>query len=275
MKNTQAAKSNLVTPVSPVAAYVGGKKMLARHIAGLISAIPHATYVEPFVGMGGVFFRRASRPKGEVINDISKEVITLFRILQRHHQPLMDLLRWQLTSRAEWQRLMSVPPDTLTDLERAARFLYLQRLSFGGNVTKTSFGLAVRMPARFDIVRLGEILSDVHERLSSVVIECLPYADLISRYDRPDTLFYLDPPYFGCEDMYGAGVFARDDFQRLADLLSGIDGRFIMSINDHPKIRAIFKGFSIEPIAVRYTLSSRAEKRRDFGELIITKRGRS
>jgi DNA adenine methylase len=75
--------------------------------------------------------------------------------------------------------------------------------------------------------------------------------------------------------MYGAGVFSRDDFQRLADLLSGIDGRFIMSINDHPKIRAIFKGFAIEPVAVRYTLSSRAEKRRDFGELIITKRGRS
>jgi DNA adenine methylase len=83
--------------------------------------------------MGGVFFRRRSRPKMEVINDINRDVVNLFRILQRHFQQLLDVLKWQVCSRAEFDRLVQVAPDTLTDLERAARFLYLQRAAFGAD----------------------------------------------------------------------------------------------------------------------------------------------
>lgn len=83
--------------------------------------------------------------------------------------------------------------DSLTDLERAARFLYLQRVRFGGQPRSRTFGVAVAASARFDVGRLGPLLDEVHQRLSGVVIECLPYEQLITRYDRPRTLFYLDP----------------------------------------------------------------------------------
>jgi DNA adenine methylase len=257
-------------PVLPVAAYVGGKRNLSRALIERIGKIAHATYVEPFVGMGGVFLRRPFRAKGEVINDISSDVVTLFRILQRHYQALMDVLKWQVASRAEWERLMATPPGTLTDLERAARFLYVQRLGFGGKVDGRTFGTHVRMPARFDVTRLGSMLEDVNERLAGVTIERLPYADLIARYDRPDTLFFIDPPYFGCEDYYGADLFSRADFERLAELLGRIAGRFVLTLNDHPEIRATFAAFDQESVQVRYTLSSEASERRSFGELIIT-----
>src|SRR6187549_1518408 len=123
-----------VQPVRPIAPYVGGKRALSQRLVERIEAIPHEIYSEPFVGMGGVFFRRRRRPRKEVINDISTDVVNLFRLLQRHYQQLLDVLKWQVCSRAEFERLVSVDPATLTDLERGARFLYLQRAAFGGVV---------------------------------------------------------------------------------------------------------------------------------------------
>ena len=110
-----------VRPAHPASPYIGGKRNLSRRLCALIDATPHRTYVEPFVGMGGVFLRRSLKPKVEVINDISGDVATLYRILQRHYPQFMEVLKWQVTSRAEFERLVAVDPTTLTDLEPAAR----------------------------------------------------------------------------------------------------------------------------------------------------------
>jgi DNA adenine methylase len=262
-----------VAPIAPPAPWTGGKRRLAARIIARLSALPHRTYVEPFVGMGGLFFRRPTRAPAEVINDISADVATLFRVLQRHYVPLMDMLRWQVTSRAEFERLVAARADTLTDLERAARFLYLQRTGFGGKVVGRSFGVSVASPARFDVQRLGAILEAVHERLSSVVIERLPYGALIDRYDRAETLFYLDPPYAGSETMYGPGVFAEADFVSLAEQLRRIRGRFLLSLNDTPLVREAFAGFAMEEVDVAYSLSREQAGRRAFRELIISREG--
>jgi DNA adenine methylase len=190
----ESSPNTPVRPVRPIAPYIGGKRNLARRIVKLIETIEHSAYFEPFVGMGGIFLRRTSRPKTEAINDISGDVATLFRVLQEHYAYFIDMLRWRLTSRAEFDRLLSLPGDRLTDLQRAARFLYVQRLAFGGKVSGRHFGVQAQGPARFDITRLEPMLGDIHERLSGVVIEQLPYAAFIARYDHPGALFYLDPP---------------------------------------------------------------------------------
>lgn len=255
-----------VRAVSPVAPYQGGKKHLAAQIVPILNAVPHEIYAEVFVGMGGVFFRRSARPKSEVINDFSRDVSTLFRILQRHFPQFLDTLKWQLSSRAEFDRLMQVDPATLTDLERAARFLYLQRLAFGGKITGRSFGIDPRSPARFDLTRLSSMLEDVHERLAGVMIECLDYKEFIRRYDADGTLFYLDPPYYGCESDYGASLFGREEFPRMAAQLAGIRGRFILSLNDCPEVREIFAGFHIRAVKTVYTISQQTQP---VGEVLI------
>ena len=130
-----------VQPCQPVAGYIGGKRRLAAELCGTIATVPHRTYAEPFVGMGGVFFRRTKAPPAEVINDRNGEVANLFRILQRHYPQFMDTLRFQITSRREFERLKASDPATLTDLERAGRFLYLQRTAFGGKVAGQNFGV--------------------------------------------------------------------------------------------------------------------------------------
>ncbi|MFT9251597.1 MAG: DNA adenine methylase [Acetobacter okinawensis] len=256
------------TPVSPVAPYLGGKKLLAKKIIPLLRSIPHRAYVEPFVGMGGVFFRRDFVSPCEVINDLNGDVANLFRVLKWHYVPLMDVLRWQITSREDFERLRKSDPIMLTDLHKAARFLYLQRLAFGGKVNG-AFGVAIN-PARFDVHKLGQILDEAHQRLSRVVVECLPYADVINRYDRPDTLFYLDPPYYGNEKDYNA-PFVRDEFLAMAAQLAQIKGRFVLSLNDRPEVREIFSAFHIESVEVNYSISRAEKGRGKRGEVIITK----
>lgn len=85
---------------------------------------------------------------------------------------------------------------------------------------------------------------------------------------QPKTLFYLDPPYWGSEGDYGQGVFDRPDFERLAEQLRTIRGRFILSINDRPEVREVFAGFEIEPVGLSYSLSSKGQT--DAKELIIS-----
>jgi DNA adenine methylase len=258
-----------VIPVNPVAGYVGGKKQLARTIIGRIDSIEHELYAEPFVGMGGVFLRRSSRPKVEAINDASQDVATFFRVLQRHYQAFLDMLKWQVTSRAEFGRLAAQDPATLTDLERSARFLYLQRLSFGGKVAGRSFGISTTGPARFDITRLVPMLEAVHERLAGVCIDCLGWEAFIQRWDRPKTLFYLDPPYWGTEHYYGRGLFERADFERLSAALQGLQGRFILSLNDVPEVRELFAWASIDTVELSYQAGG-ADHTKRVREVVIS-----
>lgn len=255
-----------VRPVSPIAGYVGGKRVLAARIIERIEAVPHDLYAEPFVGMGGVFLRRRQAARVEVINDLSGDVITFFRVLQRHYLAFVEMLRFQLASRKEFERLVHTDPSTLTDLERAARFAYLQRTSFGGKVVGRVFGVDPRAASRFDVSRLPVLLEAIHERLAGVTIECLPYADLLRRYDRPGTFFYLDPPYWGSEGYYGP-TFERADFERLASALTGLKGRWLLSINDVPQIRALFASCDIQPVTTTYTVRGGAGRR--AAELLI------
>lgn len=243
-----------VQNTQPPAAWIGGKRQLAARLVGMINTIPHVTYAEPFVGMGGVFFRRTKAPRSEVINDRNGEVVNLFRILQRHYPQFMDTLKFQITSRREFDRLKACDPSTLTDLERAARFLYLQKLAFGGKVSGQNFGVVRGETARFNLNRLVPLLEDVHERLSGVVIENLDWLAFIDRYDRPGTLFYLDPPYFGNEGDYGKALFERGQFRAMADRLSRLQGRFIMSINDVADIRSTFAPFAFHEAELTYSV---------------------
>lgn len=259
---------DFIDPVSPPAAYIGGKRRLARRLTRAIDMIPHQSYGEVFMGMGGVFLRRGRRPRAEYVNDWSEDVATFFRILQRHYVAFLDMLRYQLTTRSNFERLIRVDPSTQTDLERAARFLYLQRLAFGGKVSGRSFGVDAANSGGFDVTKLQPMLEQLHERLAGVTIERLPWSDFIRRYDRPEMLFYLDPPYHGSEGDYGAGMFDRSEFASMAEQLRRIEGQFLMSINDVPEIRKAFATFSMASVELQYTVGNGAPVA--ARELIIT-----
>ncbi|WP_303699134.1 DNA adenine methylase [Brevundimonas naejangsanensis] len=259
-----------VAAAEPPAAWLGGKRHLAKRICHVLASTPHDAYVEPFIGMGGVFLRRRVRPHVEVINDISGDIVTLFRVLQRFPEALLRELRWRPAMRSEFARLNEARDCDLLDIERAARFLYLQTLAFGGKMSGRSFGVSTKGAHNFDLTRLEPRLRRLHDRLAGVVIENLDWMDVIARYDRPGTLFYLDPPYLGGESDYGVGVFIRGDFQRMADKLRAIEGRFLLSINDRPEIRELFAWADMEAVQTTYSIAG-GDKASTAAELLIGK----
>lgn len=257
-----------IVKANPPAAYLGGKRNLAKRLCALIEATPHRAYIEPFVGMGGVFLRRPTPAAVEVINDFNGDVANLFRVIRRHYEPFVDELRWLIASRAEFQRQNALDPRLLTDIERAVRFLYLQRLAFGGKVEGRNFGVSRDTSSRFNLGKLRADLKALRDRLAAVTIEQLDYADVIRRYDQADALFFLDPPY---DETAGYGIeFGRPQYEAMAEQLAGIRGQFIMSINDTPFIRETFARFRIDEVETTWTLSSTtAHSSKKVTELII------
>ncbi len=262
----------IVDPAEPVAPWFGGKKHLAKHIIERIEATPHRCYAEPFCGMGGVFLRRTSKPKSEVLNDANGEIVNLFRVCRDHGHELARQFDLCVSSRTVFAQLIATPPESLTDIRRAARFAYIQRLSFGGKpahlATPGQMAPSVHHPSRLTPARMRRLIMAAHERLQDVHIECLDWKAFIPRYDRKFAMFYLDPPYLGHEADYGRDMFGREDFEAMADMLKRLKGRFILSLNDTPEVRELFGWAQIEAVETRYSANARSTRR--AAEVLIT-----
>jgi DNA adenine methylase len=242
--------------------YIGGKNRLATRI---ISILPeHTTYVEPFAGGAQVLFHKTPS-NVEVLNDLDFDVVNFFRVCQWHYEELIRYLRFCLVSRKLHELHVKTDPSTLTDIQRAGRFFYLQKNSWGGLILKQKFHYGITQPSNYNPERIPETIKKTHERLARVQIESLPYEQVLKKYDRPTTLFYLDPPYWR-RKLYKFN-FSDEDFLALAKHLASIQGRFILSLDDHPKVREIFQGFRICQTDVVYT-AKRTTKAR-FNELLI------
>jgi DNA adenine methylase len=243
--------------------YIGGKRALAKQIIANFPA--HTTYVEAFCGGGQVFFRKEPS-KVEVINDLDQEVVNFFRVCQSHAEELIRYMRFTVTSRTWFDLMMRTDPETLTDVQRAARFLYLAKNTYASLIRRRNYGTNVTQPPPFNPERLPEILEETRKRLARVQIENLPYEQVLRRYDRPTTLAYLDPPYYA-RKLYRYNL-EHDDFVRMAELLQSLKGKFVLSLNDVPEVREIFKRFQMRGVELHYTAQKVAGRR--FRELLIT-----
>jgi DNA adenine methylase len=242
--------------------YIGGKNRLAKKI---ISMLPeHTTYVEAFAGGAQVLFHKPPS-NVEVLNDLDFEIVNFFRVCQWHYDELVRYLRFCLASRRLHELHVKSDPAILTDIQRAGRFFYLQKNSFGGLILKQKFHYGIAQPSNYNPERIPEIIERTHKRLARVQIESLPYEQVLEKYDRPTTCFYLDPPYWGPK-LYLFN-FCDNDFMLLAERLARLKGRFILSLNDRPEVRQTFKSFRIEREEITYTAQAKPGKR--YGELLI------
>jgi len=247
----------------PIIPWIGGKRRLAKHILPLLPA--HTCYVEPFCGAAAIFFLK-EQSKVEVINDINGDLACLYRVIKNHLEEFCRQFKYILVSRQLYSWMGDTPPHVLTDIQRAARFYYLQKMGFGGRVDGRTFGVATTSPPRLNLLRMEEDLSQAHLRLTRVYIESLDWLACIKKYDRPATLHYLDPPYWQTE---GYGVpFEYDQYEEMARVMREMKGKSVLSINDHPDIRETFKGFTMQSVAINYTVGG-AGKGANRRELII------
>lgn len=233
----------------PFIPWVGGKRRLAKHILPLFPK--HKCYVAPFAGGAALFFMK--KPASvEVLNDIDGELVNLYRVVQNHPDELLRQLNWTLTSRQilDWERMKD--PRTLTDVQRAARFYQIIRTSFG-NKWDGTFGSTCTAIRRIRRTQMEADLASAHRRLEGVSIEHLDWARCIEKYDRPQALFYCDPPYPRTQ---GYGVpFAIDQYTRIAEYARTVKGKMIISISDTPEMREVFVGLRLKRVAIVHGIS--------------------
>lgn len=247
--------------VGPLA-YIGGKNRLASRIIPLIPE--HTTYVEPFAGGAQVFFHKKPS-QVEILNDRSHNIVNFFRVCQNHHEELIRYLKTMVIGRKWYELLSKTPPEAFTDIQRAARFFYLQKTSFGGLVVRRNFTLRIVQEPNFNSVSLPALISKTHQRLQHAQVDCLPYEEIISKCDRPTTFFYIDPPYWD-RKLYEFN-FTKEDFEQLASILGKVRGKFILSMNDVPDVRELFGEFRIEALKLAYSSQKSAGRR--YSEVLI------
>ena len=250
---------------NPIIPWMGGKRRLADRLIPLFP--PHECYVEVFAGGAAMFFLRPQPAPVEVLNDINGDLVCLYRVVQNHIEEFVRQFKWALSSRQifEWQKITR--PETLTDIQRAARFFYLQHHAFGGKVSGQTFGTATTGPA-INLMRIEENLSAAWQRLAGAYVENLSWLDCAERYDRAHTFHYMDPPYW---QTAGYGVdFPFENYERMADFMRRCKGKVMVSINDHPDIRRAFDGFHMEQLDIRYSCTNQRQGMAETtGELVI------
>lgn len=244
-------------------AWVGGKKLLRKE---LVSRFPEEfnKYVEVFGGAGWVLLYKDKHAPQEVYNDINGELVNLFKCVKYHPTAIGEELQFVLNSRQTFEEYKNQERlEGLTDIQRASRYLYLIRASYGAKVK--NFGSKNR-----DVSDVRS-LYDVKKRLSKVLIENKSFSDLIKSHDGLKTLFYLDPPYHKTEKYYDTGTFIFDDSKHieLRDILANIEGKFILSYNDDEFIRSLYKDFNIEEVQRANNLALVSNKNKIYKELII------
>ena len=248
----------------PIIPWLGGKRRLADKLIPLFPS--HECYVEVFCGGAAIYFLRPPAPV-EVLNDVNGDLINLYRVVQHHLEEFVRQFKWAITSRQVFKWLQMTKPETLTDIQRAARFYYLQQHAFGGKVDGQNFGTATTAPA-INLCRIEENLSAAHLRLSGTTVENLDWQDCIKRYDRPHTFFYLDPPYWQVE---GYGVpFEFDQYEAMASIMRNCSGKMMLSINDHPDIRRAFDGLVMHELGIKYSVANAHGQPTESRELVIT-----
>lgn len=274
-----------------------GNKTSILHILYAVFPLKYGKFIDVFGGSGSVLLGNPKPPSFEVYNDFDKNLVNLFRCMkERTMATIREIGFCNLNSREDFIAIkkffdneefpksylseelllteIMFPPLEATELKelrtqittdydvrRAAMFLKLLRYSYSSS--GKSFA-----SQPFDIRKLFGLISQLQHRMANVIVENQDFETLIKHYDRPDSFFYADPPYFSTEDMYAVG-FGWDDHVRLRDTLKNIKGKFLLSYNDCPEIRELYKDFSIFDFSRTHSMAQRYEAGKKFGELLI------
>jgi len=241
---------------------MGGKSKLRKTI---ISMIPeHTCYVEPFFGAGWVFFGKEPS-KVEVINDIDKELINMFKMMKYHEPEITRLMQYEICSRDEFDEYAKADVNSMTDVQRVIRFIYVSSQSFASKGNHFGYGTTSRPNPQ---IFCTEHLKCIKERLRNVYIENLSFEKIFEKYDRPHCFFCCDPPYY--ETAGYNNKFGEKEHLLLRDLLKDMQGKFLLTINDHPEVREWYKDFNLKEVKVYYSVSREQKAKEKYNELIIT-----
>jgi DNA adenine methylase len=242
-----------IEPLRPFFGRMGGKSKIANN---LISHFPdpnsYTTYVEPFIGAGNIFFRKPYKSKIEVINDLDDMVYSIFQGVKREGQVIEKLKPISYLSKEQFNKLRENASNWID-------YLFLIKTSFFAS------GKSYDYPKEKNkLILTNTDFNKLKNRLKDVKITHLDFQTLIKKYNKPTTFFYLDPPYEDSKD-YSNSVNPEDVY----NAVKTIKGKFMLSYNDSPLIRKLFKEYNIHTIETIYEHTA-LTKKRVISEVYIT-----
>lgn len=267
---------------SPVLKWAGGKRQIVPEI---LSRLPQriATYFEPFIGGGAVFFALSNQRRFEraVIGDKNPELVNVYRTLKEDVDGLIRALRkLELChSESEYYRVRAAKPRS--ELGRAARILYLNRTGFNGLYRVNRSGHFNVPFGRYSAPRIVNEprLRAAAAALSEVDIVLGDFEDVCRDCRRGDAV-YFDPPYLPISATaafaeYHAEPFGVAEHTRLAQLFDDVARRgvsVVLSNSDTPVTRELFQKHRVHEVSVRRPINSVGTRRGGVGELLVTPR---
>lgn len=245
------------TVVRPPFGWPGGKRLLAPEIEKEIP-VDHLTFVEVFCGAMHLTLLK-ERSDVEIVNDLNSDLVNFFEVVKDSPIQLLCAMQLHLYARETFKKYMyelADPEKELTPVERAVRFWYVVKTSFGS--MRGTFGTSKKEKSRLNVVSVIDVIMRLHERLTGVCIESLDWRKVIVKYDSPETVFYLDPPYHvkSSPRLYGRAL-TDDDFRDLARTMREMKGRALLSINDDSFIREVFGEFQVQKLPVNYSINAK------------------
>ena len=252
-------------PINSFMAWVGGKKALRDEILARFP-LRYKRYIEVFGGAGWVLFHKPPGNDFEVFNDFNGNLVNLYRCVREQPEKLCGELRYLLNSRLdfEYMKQMLHSQAVLPDVRRAAYYYALIRYSYAAG-TSTFGSQPHAMWNNFPLIEAAA------GRLQKVIVENKDCVKLISQYDRPESFFYCDPPYYQADQYYEAVSADGFDHQGLAEAPFGIKGKFLLSYNDCPYIRELYArpGVVIEGTTRLSNIAQRYDNGKQYPELLI------
>lgn len=247
-----------MTKIKHLISWIGGKRLLRTKIAEFIPDKIKG-YIEPFGGGAWVLFYKEKWAGLEIYNDLDSRLYNLFNIVKYHPCELARQMCFMLSSREQFEKQLEI--EGITDIQKAARFLYLINYSFGakggtyGARVKSAGGIIDRINA-------------ISKRLDKVIIENKDAFELIENYDDGQNFFYLDPPY---STGTGYKVCSTKNFkhEKLSKLLKKLKSKFLLSYDNSPEIHKLYKDFEIIEITRQKGINNYCPKGREYKELLI------
>ncbi|NLG78565.1 MAG: DNA adenine methylase [Firmicutes bacterium] len=267
--------SNKKGPAKPFVKWAGGKGQLVEDLAAHLPE-KYSAYHEPFVGGGALFFRLA--PATAFLSDLNEELINAYLVVKNDCDALIRSLRKHKNERAYYYEMRSLDPDTLDPVERASRFIYLNKTCYNGLYR-------VNRQGKFN-VPYGRYKNPVYAdeaqlRLASKVLANadIRVADfeIVLEQAKPGDFVYFDPPYQPISATANFTSYTRDAFdesqqRRLAAVFRELDRRrcyLMLSNSDSPLVRELYSQFRIATVMAKRCINCKGERRGAIPEALV------
>lgn len=255
--------------VEPILKWAGGKRQLLGELLPLVPDYK-GKYIEPFLGGGALFF--ALSPDNAILADCNKELIALYKTVVRKAEQVIEELKQYKNTEEEYYRIRSLDWKAMTDVEAAARMIFLNKTGYNGLYRVNREG-GFNVPyGKKETVNFcnEEQIRRAAQVLKKKKVFCGDYKKILTKYAEPGDFIFLDPPYFqfaGKETFlrYTSDRFYEPDQEELAEFVNDLfdKGCDIMITNsNHPRIYDLYSRFNIKVVPVRRAVNCKGNGRK-------------